>query len=407
MDYDLLLSGCCEVARQLLRHGAEIPRAEGTARRLLAAYGLEGEVFAIPNCIWVSAAAPDGRTYTAMRRVPPSTLNIEGIERFNDLSRRLCADPPADPGELLSRCRAAEGELRRYPFWARLLGYFVGALFFSVFFGGGGAEAWAAGLSGLACGAVLLALEGRGANSFLTTLASAFVLGGSACALLALGAPISLEVTLAGGIMVLVPGLVFTNFMRDLLTGDLVAGLATFTRAVLSAAAIALGLGTAMALFRGMLPVQAGGSTSACPPALACFLAFAACLGFCLPANAQGVGMVLCGLGGALGWAAYLACAALGANIFAANLIAAAVVAVWSERLARVRRCPATSYLVIGVFPLVPGLTIYQAMDYGLRGDTDLFLDTFFRTIGIAGCLALGLLLVSAVLELWLRRRTG
>ena len=40
MDYDTLLSGCCEVARELLRHGAEIQRAEDTMRRLLAAYGL-------------------------------------------------------------------------------------------------------------------------------------------------------------------------------------------------------------------------------------------------------------------------------------------------------------------------------------------------------------------------------
>lgn len=30
MDYDTLLSGCCEVARELLRHGAEIQRAEDT-----------------------------------------------------------------------------------------------------------------------------------------------------------------------------------------------------------------------------------------------------------------------------------------------------------------------------------------------------------------------------------------
>ena len=53
MDYDLLLEGCCEVGRRLLEHGAEIQRAEDTARRILAAYGLEGDVFAIPNCVGV------------------------------------------------------------------------------------------------------------------------------------------------------------------------------------------------------------------------------------------------------------------------------------------------------------------------------------------------------------------
>ena len=68
--------------------------------------------------------------------------------------------------------------------------------------------------------------------------------------------------------------------------------------------------------------------------------------------------------------------------------------------MARLRKCPATSYSTIALFPLVPGLTIYQAMDHGIRGDTELFWETFFRTFGIAGCIALGLLLVSAVLEL-------
>ena len=82
-------------------------------------------------------------------------------------------------------------------------------------------------------------------------------------------------------------------------------------------------------------------------------------------------------------------------------------VSAWSEGMARRRRCPATSYLVIAMFPLVPGLTIYQAMDYGLRGDTDLFFETFFRTMGIAGCLALGMLVVASALALWRKRKGG
>ncbi|MDE6281678.1 MAG: threonine/serine exporter family protein [Oscillospiraceae bacterium] len=146
MDYDLLLSGCCEVARQLLRHGAEIQRAEDTARRILAAYGLEGDVFAIPNCVWVSAPCPDGRIRTVMRRVPPSSVDIEGIERFNDLSRRLCAAPTGDPGEILALCRETEAELRRYPDAACVFGYFVGAFFFALFFYAGVAAAGAAGV---------------------------------------------------------------------------------------------------------------------------------------------------------------------------------------------------------------------------------------------------------------------
>ena len=115
MDYDLLLEGCCEVGCKLLRHGAEIHRAEDTIHRLLAAYGLEGEVFAIPNCIWVSVPAPDGRTHSRMRRVPMSLFDIEAIERYNDLSRRLCAAPPEDPGVLLEQCRLTERTMPHNP----------------------------------------------------------------------------------------------------------------------------------------------------------------------------------------------------------------------------------------------------------------------------------------------------
>ncbi len=393
-DYDTLLDGCCQVGMQIVRCGGEIQRAEDTVRRLLAAYSLDGEVFALPNCVWASVRAPDGRVHTVMRRVPTIVPDIDGIERFNGLSRRLCADPPADPAELSARCGAALAGLRPYPALVRLGGYFLGAFFFALFFSGGWAEAAAAGLAGLASGAVLVLLERARANSFLTTLISAFVLGAAACGLPALGAPINLEVTVAGGLMVLVPGLVFTSFMSDLLTGDMMAGLATFARAVMSAAAIALGTVAAMALFLGS--TAPGTHTIPYPEPLYCLFAFVACLGFCPAFNVRGMGAFLCCLGGALSWAAYLLVIALGGNSFGASLVAAVAVAAYAEAMARVRKCPATSYSTIALFPLVPGLTIYQAMDHGIRGDTELFWETFFRTFGIAGCIALGLLLVSA-----------
>ncbi len=62
MDYDLLLEGCCEIGCRLLQCGAEIHRAEDTVRRLLAAYGVEGDVFAIPNCLIVSLSGLDGKS---------------------------------------------------------------------------------------------------------------------------------------------------------------------------------------------------------------------------------------------------------------------------------------------------------------------------------------------------------
>ena len=51
-------------------------------------------------------------------------------------------------------------------------------------------------------------------------------------------------------------------------------------------------------------------------------------------------------------------------------------------------------------FPLVPGAGIYNTMRYALQGDTGQFLQTGLHTLGIAGCLALGVLLVSSAVRM-------
>lgn len=402
MDYELLLEGCCEVGCRLLGCGAEIYRVEDTVRRLLAAYRVDGEVFAIPNCLIVSIAGEDGRTHTRMRRSPVSGMDIDDLERYNALSRRLCAHPPADPGEILTQARQIAGNARRYPASLQLLGYFIGAFFFTFFFSGGVADAVVGGVAGLLAGVVVVGLRPLRSNFFITTLAAGFVLGFAAYGLLAAGIPVNIEVVIAGSIMVLVPGLVFTNFMSDLLTGDIVAGLSTFTRAVLSAAAIALGTGLAMAICRGLWFVPDGTDAVADYPALlVCLFAFIACGGFCFLYNVRGVGAVFCCLGGALGWLVYLAVQSAGGNSYLSSLAAAVTVAAYAEIMARVRRYPATSYLVVSFFPLVPGLTIYRAMSFGISGDADQFLACFLQTFGISGCLALGALLVNTAIQVF------
>ncbi len=409
LDYDLLLNGCCEIGCRLLGCGAEIHRVEDTVHRLCTAYQVDSEVFAIPNCLIVSVTDCHGKIHTRMRRAEAQGIDIEALEGYNALSRRLCAAPPEDPGQISIQIRQVEHGLRRYPPVLTLFGYLIGALSFALFFSGGLTEAVAAGISGLMAGFCLLLLGRFQVNFFISTLASGFVLAFSAYALLALGLPVNIQVVITGSIMVLVPGLVFTNFMSDLLTGDIIAGLSTFARAVLTAGAIALGTGAALAICLNLwtLPVSTAGVYNH-SPILYCLFAFLGCLGFCFPYNVQGFGGFLCCLGGALGWAVYLAAQAITGNpVYLPTLFAAMAVAVYAEIMARLRKCPATSYLVISYFPLVPGFTIYQAMDYGIQGNTQLFLETFIRTFGIAGCIALGALAVSTAMRILQHYRKG
>ena len=127
--------------------------------------------------------------------------------------------------------------------------------------------------------------------------------------------------------------------------------------------------------------------------ALPCLCAFLACLGFTLVFNIHGMGKLICGVGGALGWLVYLLA---GSTIFAAFLAAAAI-GTFSEVMSRVRRCPVTGYVLVALLPLVPGGGVYYAMRHCVAGETDAVLRTLLHTFGMAAALAVGAMLASSV----------
>ena len=92
---------------------------------------------------------------------------------------------------------------------------------------------------------------------------------------------------------------------------------------------------------------------------LPCLWGMIACVGFGLVFNIQGGGILICGLGGALGWFVYLiAQRLLGGDILPAFL-AAVCIAIYSELMARVRRCPVTGYLQVERASITPCATVW------------------------------------------------
>jgi uncharacterized membrane protein YjjB (DUF3815 family) len=83
-----------------------------------------------------------------------------------------------------------------------------------------------------------------------------------------------------------------------------------------------------------------------------------------------------------------------------AYFFATMVAALYSEIMARVRKYPAISYLVISAFPLIPGAGVYYTMNYAVRNDMEHFASQGMHTVAIAGVMAVGILLVSTVVRL-------
>ena len=405
MDYNQLLNGCGEIGRCMLSSGAEIYRVEDTVRWILSSYCVNGDVWAIPTQLIVSLTDDAGRSYTRLYRTAPASIDIEAIERFNALSRAICADPPP-PERLVDMARETRALCRVYSTKLLLLGCLLGAFFFTLFFQGRLLEASVAALAGAAAGLCSHELDRIKINFFFKTIASALVLGLVIYGLCALGLPINTGVTGIGALMVLIPGLIFTNFMSDLITSETLSGVTTFIRAVLTVAALVIGTGLALYLFKAPgLSVEGSAHVADYGPLLQCGISFLACLGFCLMYNVHGWGIILCCIGGALGWGTYLAAGALTDSIYICSLFAAVMIAIYAEVMARLRKYPITAYLVVSYFPLVPGTYIYYAMYNSIHGDWRSALNSGTQAIGLAACLAMGTLLVSTAVRIFSARR--
>lgn len=251
MDYDRVLDLAAEIGCRLMSSGAEIYRVEESMQRLLGAYALpDAEVFAIPSCVIVSVAAPDGRTVTRMRRIGAHGTDIETLERCNELCRRLCAStPPAE--EALEMARALSDHSRRFGTTLLLFAYGLAPMFFAPLFGGGAQDMVCAFLVGLVVG--VMQVYGRrfiAANSFFHTAVSSAAATVAAVALVALGLGTSVDTVTISALMMLVPGVALTNAMREIMAGDTISSLSHMADALLCAVAIALGAAVGLAAAR-------------------------------------------------------------------------------------------------------------------------------------------------------------
>lgn len=80
MEYNLLLDLATDLGHRLAMAGAETFRVEESINRLLSAYGIPSETFAIPNCVTVSILTETGKPITRMRRIGVHGNDLDSVE---------------------------------------------------------------------------------------------------------------------------------------------------------------------------------------------------------------------------------------------------------------------------------------------------------------------------------------
>ena len=400
MDYITLLDMAEDLGYELAMSGAETFRVEETISRVLSAYGIEAEVFAIPNYLIVTIITEDGTPLTRMRRIGVHGNDLDAVERFSGLSRAYCnrRPVPAVGVEWLEKVRS---ERVSYSRLMEYFGDFIGAGGFCLLFGGSILDCFLSGLCGMIVGLFSRILENQKANPFFRTIATSFIMGLVAYALGAVGIAHNSDTVTIGALMILVPGLLFTNAMRDIIYGDINSGINRIVQVILTAMGIALGTAVAWTVIDALFGRPSAADPIAYPIWVHCIFAFVGCTGFAILFNIHGKGTFLCALGGMLSWAVYLMARDQGCNDVLSYFWSALFASVYSESMARIRKYPAISYLVVSIFPTIPGAGAYYTMNYAIRGNMDLFAQQGARTIAIAGILAVGILLGSTIFRMY------
>lgn len=98
------------------------------------------------------------------------------------------------------------------------------------------------------------------------------------------------------------------------------------------------------------------------------FCAFGGTFAFAILFNIDRQYQALCGLTGMIGWAAYLI-TEVHTSPTVATLVGSIVVVFLSRLFSIWKKCPITVFMIAGIFPLIPGSSIYYAAYHFVTGD--------------------------------------
>lgn len=101
-----------------------------------------------------------------------------------------------------------------------------------------------------------------------------------------------------------------------------------------------------------------------------------------------------CAVIGALGWVLDVLLQKIGFSPAMARLCSSAFVALSARVLSVRQRCPGIVLMIPGLFPLIPGGSVYWTVHYLVADHLDLALETGFLALKLAVALVFGIVLV-------------
>ncbi|MCQ2010001.1 MAG: threonine/serine exporter family protein [Sporolactobacillus sp.] len=236
---------CVLTGKILLQNGAETYRVEDTMNRIANSFSVhDAQSFVTPTGIIFSIEDHD---VTQLVRIKNRGTNLRKVTQVNTLSRRV-AHGEVSLKDLHRDLIQIDRSTVMYSNSLQILAAAIASSCFLLMFLGKWQDLLPAFIAGGAGQAGMIYLHRLAKVKFFSEFMSSIFIGMIALVSVKLGFGVEMNKIIIGAVMPLVPGVPITNAVRDIMAGDLVAGLSKSAEAGLTAFAIGIGVTAAIVL---------------------------------------------------------------------------------------------------------------------------------------------------------------
>ncbi len=250
-----VLETAMEAGHILLENGAEIFRIEETMERISAYFGVERkDFFVLSNGIFTTGnclPGEKGGQFARVQHIPVKGTRLNRVVAVNQLSREI-----EEGRYTLEEVRQRLREIRQMPSeppFMQMLASAVGSACFCGLFDGSAIDCAAAFVAGFLLYVFVLWAGTRHMSKIVSN-----ILGGMLVTLICilcyrLGFGADMSHMIIGSIIPLVPGVPFTNGIRDIADGDYISGAVRLLDAMLVFICIAIGVGVMFTVYQRLM----------------------------------------------------------------------------------------------------------------------------------------------------------
>lgn len=246
IDEDKVIDVVLIAGRILLESGAETYRVEDTMNRIAASFGLDDTYSFVTSTAIIFSL--NNRTNTRLIRIRERTTDLEKIALTNSLSRKI-ANKELDIDEAKTELIHLHHASLQFSSISKFFAAAIACGFFLFMFGGVMQDFIFAIIAGAGAFLTFDFVQRFIQIKFFSEFISATVVITLAVGATKLGWAQDANIITIAGVMPLVPGILITNAIRDLMAGELLAGMSRGVEAALTAFAIGAGVALVLLIF--------------------------------------------------------------------------------------------------------------------------------------------------------------